>query len=70
MAASFGYEYRIEDRSEAASLNELGRDGWELVGIDSADRLYFKRPLPSWKDRITLEQRAAVLGSTGEGGSE
>jgi hypothetical protein len=29
-----------------AAMNELGSQGWELVGV-SHDSLFFKRPLPT-----------------------
>lgn len=43
--AKFGAETRF-DRRIPEYLNELGKDGWELVEIDNSLYLYyFKRPL-------------------------
>lgn len=40
-------ERQIKSPSQSATLDQLGADGWELVGSVSAGsygRLYFKRP--------------------------
>lgn len=54
------WEYRRTGLLAEPELNELGRDGWELSGV-AAGELFFKRPLPSFKERVTLEQRAHYL---------
>jgi hypothetical protein len=68
MAGWLRWEYCDTDTS--AKLNELGLDGWELVGVtavDGKERFYLKRPLPSLREQITLDQRNQVLaGSEGE----
>lgn len=48
-------------------LDALGADGWELVAaVPNPDEptfsLIFKRPAPGFRERITLDQRAAVTG--------
>ncbi|MFN8660650.1 MAG: hypothetical protein U0075_02090 [Thermomicrobiales bacterium] len=60
-----GWEYMILERWEADRLNDLGRDGWELVTVAKADdgvELYLKRPLPGFREQITLDQRSSYVG--------
>jgi hypothetical protein len=60
-----GWEYLILERSEADRLHELGREGWELVAVTRADdgvELFLKRPLPGFREQITLEQRSSYVG--------
>ena len=40
-------------------LTALGRDGWELVGID-AGTFYLKRPALDFRQRVTLDQKRHV----------
>jgi hypothetical protein len=56
------WEYRRTGPLSNAELNELGADAWELVGV-AAGELYFKRPGMSFKERVTLEQRAHYYAS-------
>lgn len=51
------WEYRAEPTPGLDRLNELGAEGWELIGID-AGAFYLKRPALSFKDRVAMEQRA------------
>ena len=52
------WEYHLEPIVDADALNGLGADGWELIAIDPHHGGYvFKRPLPSFRDRVTLEQK-------------
>ena len=42
------WEYKIEEDASEARLNELGKDGWELVGVSIKPslvgyRFYLKR---------------------------
>ena len=53
------FEYRTVPAGEA-DLAALGRDGWELAGVGSTGTLYFKRPAPNFRERITLDQRRAL----------
>ncbi|MCG7407235.1 hypothetical protein MH117_07375 [Paenibacillus sp. ACRRX] len=42
-------------------LQEVGILGWELVSVtccNQAERYHLKRPLPTLREQITLEQRA------------
>ena len=49
------------DAFAACDLAKLGAEGWELTAIDPRDgRFYFKRPAPSFRERVTLEQRTRV----------
>ena len=57
-------EWEYVTASEAdADLATLGRGGWELVGVGPSGTLYFKRPAPDFRERITLDQRDAVAES-------
>ena len=51
-------------RTGEPDLDELGRDGWELVALRS-DEWIFKRPTPDPTERLTLEQRDVALGDVG-----
>jgi hypothetical protein len=58
------WEYLSIAEQEAGDLNALGDQGWELVGV-SDGRLYFKRPIVSFRERVTLDQKQhyyAMLG--------
>lgn len=44
-----GYS-RVTEENEAAVLNTLGNDGWEMVYIYNA-RAYFKREVKGWARR-------------------
>lgn len=68
MAASVQWEYTVAE--SFGQLDGLGRDGWELVGVTAAggsERFYLKRPLPSLREQITLEQRRQALDAAGGG---
>jgi len=56
--AARGWRYRIEIDPSEQSVSALGVDGWELTAIDPRDgRFFFKRPGPTFRDRVTLEQK-------------
>ena len=68
-ARNSGWEYLILERSEAERLNDLGREGWELVAVSRADdgaELFLKRPLPGFREQITLDQRSAYVAEGDE----
>jgi hypothetical protein len=55
------WEYRVV-RGELSEprLNELGQQGWELVGMHAGAHgvsAYLKRPVLPFKEQVTLEQR-------------
>jgi hypothetical protein len=58
------WEYRIEDDLTVNALDELGRQGWELIETGES-RYVFKRPARSFVERVTLEQRAHVFATFG-----
>ena len=65
------WEYQVVDGPLAGDrLNELGREGWELVAVTDFST-YLKRPILGFKEQITLEQRekyARVQGHDMGGG--
>lgn len=64
-ATGSGWEYVILVRGEASRLASLGREGWELVAVTDGPEggeLYLKRPLPSFREQITLDQRESYVG--------
>jgi hypothetical protein len=58
------WEYLTIAVEEGGDLNALGRDGWELVGVDNG-KLYFKRPVVSFRERVTLDQKRHYYGMMG-----
>lgn len=71
------WEYLIIPESDRDRLLDLGTQGWELVAIGgdaTQPLLYLKRPGLTFRERVTLQQREAYLGtqstsSTGAAGS-
>ena len=64
-ASGSGWEYLILHRAEVGQLPQLGRLGWELISVTTepdGGQLYFKRPLPSFREQITLDQRESYVG--------
>jgi hypothetical protein len=63
------WEYRaLAADDPALDLDALGRGGWELVGaieVRGRPTLYLKRPGPGLRERVTLDQRAAVYAARG-----
>ncbi|WP_438445984.1 hypothetical protein [Gorillibacterium sp. sgz5001074] len=57
------WEYHVS--ADRNAMGELGLQGWELVSVtksdDGRETFYYKRPVPSVSERITLEQRERVL---------
>lgn len=56
------------------ALEALGAEGWELVGVtmraDGRESFYLKRPWPSIREQITLEQRERALAAAKEEGTK
>lgn len=73
--ATATWEYRTLDALDPAldpapDLDRLGREGWELVtasltAAGGGHVLYFKRPAPSLRERVTLDQRREVYARAG-----
>ncbi len=62
------WEYLTIPEDERGRLGGLGAEGWELVargGDPGQSLLYFKRPAPTFRERVTLEQRSRYLASRG-----
>ncbi len=62
------WEYRTVAVDDALDLDALGREGWELTAAlapAGVSTLYFKRPAPDLRTRVTLDQRAAVIAAGG-----
>ena len=65
MAATKWHYYVRPGTLSQDALNEIGKEGWELVSVDSSDGepvFYFKRPHPTLAEAITLEQRERYFG--------
>ena len=61
------WEYHLEAASgepDPRRLSALGADGWELAAVTPGGTLIFKRPAPDLRERVTLDQRAAVTAGT------
>jgi hypothetical protein len=58
------WEYRIEFDLPVENLEDLGREGWELIETRGTGYV-FKRPALSFVERVTLEQRAHYYESLG-----
>jgi hypothetical protein len=50
------WEYHVSMDLSEGSLNQLGTSGWELVSVENGT-YYFKRPLPSFREQVTLDQK-------------
>ena len=65
MAATKWHYYVRRGALSQDALNEIGKEGWELVSVDSSDDepvFYFKRPHPTLAETVTLDQRERLLG--------
>jgi hypothetical protein len=56
------WEYLTIAAEDAGDLSALGREGWELAGVDDG-KLYFKRSAVSFRERVTLDQKRHVYGT-------
>lgn len=57
------WDYHVEVGPTPDTLAKLGEDGWELAAIDPKTGGYvFKRPRPSLRERVTLDQKARLYG--------
>jgi len=66
------WEYHVEPAGpsvDVGRLNALGADGWELVAVHPSGQVILKRPAPDLRERVTLDQRAAVDAAHQEEGT-
>ncbi len=62
------WEYLTLPERERERLPALGKEGWELVGVGGHREeplLYLKRPSPSFRERVTIQQRSRYYASRG-----
>jgi hypothetical protein len=61
------WEYLVVQAT--VDLNALGTQGWELVAViparDGIASYYLKRPAPSFRDHVTLDQKRRYYGLLG-----
>lgn len=63
-----GWEYQTIPASRTAELTRLGKEGWELAGTSAEGQeawLILKRQGLDFRERVTLEQRAAYYQARG-----
>jgi hypothetical protein len=56
------WQYTVH--TDRSTLAALGQEGWELVSvavIEGRETFYMKKPSPSIREQITLDQRDNVL---------
>ena len=58
------WTYLSATNSDDAELTRLGAAGWELCGVEGGT-FYFKQPAPSFRDRITLDQKRRYFAEWG-----
>jgi hypothetical protein len=56
MASVTKWHYWVEEAPDLERLNQLGDDGWELVGLEGSS-FYFKRPASDFREQVTLDQK-------------
>ncbi len=60
------WEYRVERVSGEQKLNELGAEGWEVIGVTEAlGDVVLKRPALDFREQVTLDQRRRYFGYWG-----
>jgi hypothetical protein len=61
-----GWEYYWLDAADEARLASLGERGWEVVGVSAGSpRLLLRRSKPTFRERVTLDQKRHVYQSAG-----
>ncbi len=58
------WEHRVAPLAGPDDLRAWGEQGWELVAVREGTA-YLRRPAPSFRERVTEEQRQAALGAAG-----
>jgi hypothetical protein len=59
------WDYLTLSRADAlARLERLGAAGWELTTLDG-ETAVLRRPAPSFRERVTLDQKRAVYRARG-----
>lgn len=62
------WDYLVIPETDRDQLARLGDEGWELVaagGLPGEQVLYLKRPRFDFRERVTLDQRAAYFAARG-----
>ena len=67
------WEYRKTSGDE--DMEELGREGWELVavvpsGMPGQTTFYYKRPAPTFREQVTNDQKRRYYTKLGIKGAE
>ncbi len=65
-----GWHYRLIDAYDDSTLSSLGAQGWEVVATGpgtsrSGARLCLKRARPTFRERVTLDQKRHVYAAHG-----
>lgn len=63
-----GWEYHWLDAGDDGQVAALGAKGWELAATvpgAAGGRLCLKRPRPTFRERVTLDQKRHVYTSRG-----
>ena len=47
-------QHPISDKAQIDILNDLGRQGWELITISREDQAFFKRPVEEAPDAVDM----------------
>ena len=67
------WEYLTVTGDAETHLATLGREGWELVAVAgpaNAPSLFFKRPAPTFRERVTLDQKRRYYAALGRSPAE
>ena len=61
-----GWDYQWLDATDEPRLSSLGERGWEVVAASAdAARLLLKRAKPTFRERVTLDQKRHVYKTSG-----
>ncbi|MDQ3167634.1 MAG: D-ribose pyranase [Chloroflexota bacterium] len=65
LATAWEYHREPPGEDQPARLASLGADRWELVAALGGGEMIFKRPVVTFRERVTLDQRRAVFRQFG-----